>query len=120
VPPRPRVGQAVLKMCVCCHSDGTDVSQLPTTLSLHKGQNAEMNCTHNKGLAFRDMYWYRQRPGENIELIVYTSVGLDPDYGKFDKNKFGAVKKEATSGFFTVKNLEAEDSGVCTKTLATK
>ncbi|KAL4570953.1 hypothetical protein GN956_G27267, partial [Arapaima gigas] len=58
------------------------------------------------------MYWYRQRPGENMQLVVFTSVGLEPEFGNFDKTKYEVVKKEAAHGSLTVKNAQAEDGGV--------
>ncbi|KAL4553836.1 T cell receptor beta chain VDJC, partial [Arapaima gigas] len=49
------------------------------------------------------MYWYRQRPGENMQLIVFTSVGLEPQFGNVDKTKYEVVKEEAAHGSLTVK-----------------
>ena len=46
-------------------------------------------------------------------LIVFTSVGLQPDYGDLSNTKCSSVKSVAQNGAFTVKDLTPEDSGLC-------
>uniref|UniRef100_A0A4W4E5P0 Immunoglobulin V-set domain-containing protein n=1 Tax=Electrophorus electricus TaxID=8005 RepID=A0A4W4E5P0_ELEEL len=77
------------------------VKQSHSVLWAEKGNSAEMNCSHNKGASYYQMYWYRQHQGEAMELIVYTIATSSPDFGSFDKNKFSAVKKNTESGSFT-------------------
>ena len=45
-------------------------------------------------------------------LVVFTSVGLQPDYGDLSKTEYSAVKSVAQNGAFTVKDLTPEDSGL--------
>ena len=79
-----------------------------------QGDNATMSCTHTKGVAYYQMYWYRQLPGETMELVVFTTpMNIDnPDFGEFGKDKFSATKPDAESGTFTVKNLQPGDKGL--------
>lgn len=58
------------------------------------------------------MYWYRQLPGKGMKQVVYTSSYSRPDYGDFSEDKYPIVKAVAESGSFTVKKLEAGDSGM--------
>uniref|UniRef100_A0A3P8SB09 Ig-like domain-containing protein n=1 Tax=Amphiprion percula TaxID=161767 RepID=A0A3P8SB09_AMPPE len=58
------------------------------------------------------MYWYRQRPGETMSLIVYTVYGGQPDYGGASQTKYTASKEKIDYGALTVKDLQPEDSGV--------
>ncbi|TDG99142.1 hypothetical protein EPR50_G00208350 [Perca flavescens] len=65
-----------------------------------------MNCSHNKDISHNQMYWYRQRPGETMTLVVYTVVGGQPDYGGAPQTKYSAIKE------ITEKDLQLEDSAV--------
>ncbi|KAF1374491.1 hypothetical protein PFLUV_G00229650 [Perca fluviatilis] len=71
-----------------------------------------MNCSHNKDISHNQMYWYRQRPGETMTLVVYTAVGGQPDYGGAPQTKYSAIKENSESGALTVKDLQLEDSAV--------
>ncbi|CAB1335684.1 unnamed protein product, partial [Coregonus sp. 'balchen'] len=46
---------------------GSEVTQTPTILWGLKDSDAQMNCSHTKGVNYYQMYWYRQRPGEGIK-----------------------------------------------------
>ncbi|KAK9960005.1 hypothetical protein ABG768_010086 [Culter alburnus] len=91
---------------------GDDVVQEPKILWEPKGSSAYMNCTHYKEISYQQMYWYRQRPGETMRLIVLTIAGSDPDFGDVDKDKFEAHKSVADRGSLVVKDLEPEDSAI--------
>jgi len=71
-----------------------------------------MNCTHTKGAAYYQMYWYRQRTGETMRLIVFTMANSKPEFGEVDENKFEAHKSVAESGSLTVKDLEPGDGAI--------
>ncbi|KAK9960006.1 hypothetical protein ABG768_010087 [Culter alburnus] len=71
-----------------------------------------LHCSKGCCLLQYVMYWYRQRPGETMRLIVITSAGSDPDFGDIDKDKFEPDKRNAESGSLMVKNLEPEDSAI--------
>ena len=88
-----------------------DVTQNPQIRWSYVSESAEMNCSHNKDAGHNQMYWYRQRPGESMTLIVYTVFGGQADY-KGAPNKYSAVKDNTQSGALTVKELKLEDSAV--------
>ncbi|XP_042356676.1 uncharacterized protein LOC121953577 [Plectropomus leopardus] len=93
-------------------TDGNDVTQTDI-LWADEGNEATMNCSHTKGADFFQMYWYRQLPGQTMNLIVFTRSGIeDHDFGKLSKEKFAATKPDVETGTFTVKNLEPEDKGL--------
>lgn len=72
-----------------------------------------MNCSHTKGSGYYQMYWYRQLPGEGMKQVAFTTSNSKPEYsGDFSEDKFSAKKTVAESGSFTVKKLEAGDSGM--------
>ncbi len=78
-----------------------------------KGSSVQLNCTHKKDSTFIQMYWYRQRPGQTMTLIVFTSTYMSsPDYGDSDTNKFPVIKTDAESGSLTVNNVKSDDSAV--------
>uniref|UniRef100_A0A3Q4GP59 Ig-like domain-containing protein n=1 Tax=Neolamprologus brichardi TaxID=32507 RepID=A0A3Q4GP59_NEOBR len=89
-------------------------------LHLYSNQNcwrflnkaAEMNCSHSKDIRYTQMYWYIQRPGETMRLIVYTAFRGNPDYGGAPENKYSAIKEAIENGALTVNNLQQNDSGV--------
>uniref|UniRef100_A0A3Q1JFT8 Ig-like domain-containing protein n=1 Tax=Anabas testudineus TaxID=64144 RepID=A0A3Q1JFT8_ANATE len=89
---------------------GSDVTQT-SILWKNKGDGATMNCSHTKDINFYQMYWYRQLPGETMELIVFTTT-TSKDFGKLSQDKFSASKPDARTGTFTVKNLESGDKGL--------
>ena len=92
-------------------TDGSDVTQMPALLK-NRGEDATMNCSHTKDQNHYQMCWYRQLPEETMTLIVFTSLGIDNDFGNFSKEKFAAAKPDANTGSFTVKNLEPGDEGL--------
>uniref|UniRef100_A0A665W4Q5 Ig-like domain-containing protein n=1 Tax=Echeneis naucrates TaxID=173247 RepID=A0A665W4Q5_ECHNA len=77
------------------------VTQHPEIRWEYVSKSTEMNCSHNKDAGHNQMYWYRQRPGETMKLIVYTLFGGQPDYGKAPENKYAAVKESIESGTLT-------------------
>ncbi|GLD47689.1 immunoglobulin iota chain-like protein [Lates japonicus] len=99
-------------LCVVGLSDGNDVTQTPLLWST-EGQSATMNCSHTKGSTYRQMYWYRQLPGETMKQIVYTTAYSPHEYQSgFSEDKFPAKKNDAETGSLTVKELLHNDSGV--------
>uniref|UniRef100_A0A4W6CMR8 Ig-like domain-containing protein n=1 Tax=Lates calcarifer TaxID=8187 RepID=A0A4W6CMR8_LATCA len=93
-------------------SDGNDVNQTPLLWST-ESQSATMNCSHTKGSSYRQMYWYRQLPGETMKQIVYTTAYSPHEYQSgFSEDKFPAKKNDAETGSLTVKKLLHNDSGV--------
>uniref|UniRef100_A0AAQ6IE82 Ig-like domain-containing protein n=1 Tax=Anabas testudineus TaxID=64144 RepID=A0AAQ6IE82_ANATE len=92
---------------------GSDVTQT-SILWKNNGEDATMNCSHTKDIDYIQMYWYRQLPGEMMELIVFTTTTnkLKHDFGKFSQDKFSATKPDVYNGTFTVKNLESGDRGL--------
>ena len=98
-----------------CHTGSAaenDVTQTPGILWKHHGDSAEMNCSHTKGAGYNQMYWYRQRQGETMSLVVFTSLGVTNDFGDIDKSKYSTVKTEADKGSLTVISVESDDSGI--------
>ncbi|MED6261282.1 hypothetical protein ATANTOWER_003110 [Ataeniobius toweri] len=89
-----------------------DVTQQPEIRWSSAAQSAEMNCSHSRDKGHNQMYWYRQRPGETMTLIVYTVFGGQPDYGGNPQTKYSAIKNTIETGALTVKDLEPDDSGV--------
>ncbi|XP_014848963.1 PREDICTED: immunoglobulin iota chain-like [Poecilia mexicana] len=89
-----------------------DVIQDPTISWSFKSKSAEMKCSHKNLITHTQMYWYRQRPGETMTLIVYTAFGGQPDYGENLQSKYSAVKDSIEAGALTVKDLQPDDSGV--------
>ncbi|KAF7652112.1 hypothetical protein LDENG_00101620 [Lucifuga dentata] len=70
-----------------------DVIQEPEISWKLASMSADMNCSHKRDAAHTQMYWYKQRPGEPMTLIVYTAVGAKQDYGGgVSPDKYSAVK----------------------------
>uniref|UniRef100_A0A8C6S533 Ig-like domain-containing protein n=1 Tax=Neogobius melanostomus TaxID=47308 RepID=A0A8C6S533_9GOBI len=78
-----------------------------------EGENATMHCSHTYGALYYQMYWYRQRPGENVRQIVFITPDTSPDFeSDFKTKRFGATKLNFESGTLTVGELQPGDSGV--------
>ncbi|KAF5891693.1 immunoglobulin iota chain-like [Clarias magur] len=88
-----------------------DVTQSNAFL-VEMGKSATIDCSHTKGLAYDQMYWFRQYHGESMELIVYTTSYGTKDFGKFKQSKFSANQTVAQSGSFTVNDVDYSDSAV--------
>ncbi|KAF3845328.1 hypothetical protein F7725_008491 [Dissostichus mawsoni] len=103
----------VVLLWITSLTDGSDVTQTDILWET-QGDNATMSCTHTKDASHFQMYWYRQLPGETMELIVFTRSGVKHhDFGEFSsKDKFSATKPDAESGTFTVKDLQPGDKGL--------
>uniref|UniRef100_A0A3Q3KT74 Ig-like domain-containing protein n=1 Tax=Mastacembelus armatus TaxID=205130 RepID=A0A3Q3KT74_9TELE len=86
------------------------VYQTPAVLYHKPGEKAQITCFHNAG--HNQMYWYRQRPGETMTLIVYTVFGGQPDYGGAAPTKYSAIKDSIYNGSLTITDLLPEDNGV--------
>uniref|UniRef100_A0A672MZF6 Ig-like domain-containing protein n=1 Tax=Sinocyclocheilus grahami TaxID=75366 RepID=A0A672MZF6_SINGR len=94
----------------------SDVSQVPSVLMAVNGSSVQLNCTHKKDSSFVQMYWYRQRPGQTMTLIVFTStLSSKHDYADSDPNKFPAIKTVPESGSLTVNSVESDDKFVSTQ-----
>ncbi|KAG7220800.1 hypothetical protein INR49_031457 [Caranx melampygus] len=99
-------------LCVAGLTDGSDVIQSPLVWK-YEGQSAKLTSSHTKGSTYREMYWYRQLPGEGMKQIVYTTSYTAHDYGSgFTKDKFPAEKNDSETGSLTVKELQRNDSAV--------
>lgn len=93
-------------------TDGSDVTQTPQ-LWRNKSQSATMHCSHTKGGSYFQMYWYRQRPGQTMEEIVFTTLTPPHQYQSgFSKERYPAEKKDAETGSLTVKTLLPDDSAI--------
>ena len=88
------------------------VSQTPAMLLRKRGHLAQMDCIHDHGGQYYDMYWYRQLPWESMRLMAYTAPFSKPDFGIYNEKNFSANKTAAESGSFTVKDAAPGDSGV--------
>ncbi|XP_032356657.1 uncharacterized protein LOC116670300 isoform X2 [Etheostoma spectabile] len=93
-------------------SDGSDVTQTDILWG-KKDDTATINCSHTKDSTYRQMYWYRQLPGESMKQIVFTTAFSKHEYESgFSVEKFPATKSDALTGSLTVEKLPPEDSGV--------
>ena len=98
-----------------CHTGSAaenDVTQTPGILWKHHGDSAEMNCSHTKDATYNQMYWYRQRQGETMSLVVFTTLGGREQFGDFNKSEYSTVKTEADKGSLTVTSVKSDDSGI--------
>uniref|UniRef100_A0A3Q4GNY0 Immunoglobulin V-set domain-containing protein n=1 Tax=Neolamprologus brichardi TaxID=32507 RepID=A0A3Q4GNY0_NEOBR len=86
-----------------CLIDAKDVTQTPM-LWEQQGNNATMDCSHTKDASYFQMYWYRQLPGQNMELIGYPNPENDVK-GKISFN--GNARKHSN---LTISNVSVTDS----------
>uniref|UniRef100_A0A8C1P864 Ig-like domain-containing protein n=1 Tax=Cyprinus carpio TaxID=7962 RepID=A0A8C1P864_CYPCA len=106
--------RAIITLILLLHSTvgGDGVVQEPKIIWETKNGSASLNCSHNKGSSYYQMYWYRQRPGETMRLIVFTMTNSKPEFGDVDEKKFEAQKSVPESGSLKVNHLEPDDSGI--------
>uniref|UniRef100_A0A9J7ZXG8 Ig-like domain-containing protein n=1 Tax=Cyprinus carpio carpio TaxID=630221 RepID=A0A9J7ZXG8_CYPCA len=92
---------------------GKTVQQTPDKLIKNQDESAVLNCTHKKDYSFNQMYWYQQRPGQTMTLIMFTSsLNSKHGYSDSDPNEFPVIKTVPESGSLTVNNVESDDSAV--------
>lgn len=68
-----------------------------------------LQCTQI-GSSYNGMYWFRQRPSESLEPIVFYYVNLGTLEDRFQQ-KVSAIRKD-NSLDLTVKELQSTDSGI--------
>ena len=98
-----------------CHTGSAaenDVTQTPRILWKHDGDSAEMNCSHTKDATYNQMYWYRQRQGETMSLVVFTTSYGTEEFGDIDKTKYSTDKTVPERGSLTVTSVKSDDSGI--------
>ncbi|KAL7862351.1 hypothetical protein SRHO_G00137920 [Serrasalmus rhombeus] len=54
-------------------AEAKDVIQ-PNVIWAEKGRSATIHCKHTKGVDYNQMYWFHQRQGESMKLIVLTAT----------------------------------------------
>lgn len=74
-----------------------------------KGENVTLQCSQ-LNTNYNGMYWFRQRPSESLELIVYYYANMGTLEDKF-KQKVSA-KKHSHSLDLTIKEVQSTDSAV--------
>ncbi|KAI4898446.1 hypothetical protein NFI96_000502 [Prochilodus magdalenae] len=105
-------GDAALYFCAVSKGDESGVFQAPDIIWGSAGSSVEMNCSHEKDISHRQMYWFKQAPGEGMTPIAFTFVGGEPDYGDLSKDKYEAVKTDVENGSLRVKNLGSGDAAL--------
>ena len=98
-----------------CHTGSAaenDVTQTPEILWKHHGDSAEMNCSHTKGAQYFQMYWYRQRQGETMSLVVFTTSYSKEEFGDIKSSNYSTVKTVPERGSLTVTSVKSDDSGI--------
>ncbi len=88
------------------------MTQHPEISWSYVSKSAEMTCSHKKDISHSQMYWFKQRPGETMTLIVYTVFEGQPDYGRVPQTKYSATREKIETGALTVTDLQLNDSGV--------
>uniref|UniRef100_A0A8C9R765 Ig-like domain-containing protein n=1 Tax=Scleropages formosus TaxID=113540 RepID=A0A8C9R765_SCLFO len=88
--------------------EGHAVVQSPD-LFVERGLNVTLTCSQNK-TDFNSMYWFRQRPGQALKLVVYSYVQMENMEEEF-KSRFSA-KRIDTSLSLTLHHLQVADSAV--------
>ncbi|KAG9336779.1 hypothetical protein JZ751_003127 [Albula glossodonta] len=73
----------VVYFCAACKEN--PVILTPSILWGHTQSSAQMNCSHSLGATYFQMYWYKQRPPEGIQLIVFTSTASKPEFGNLGR-----------------------------------
>uniref|UniRef100_A0A803JPU7 Ig-like domain-containing protein n=1 Tax=Xenopus tropicalis TaxID=8364 RepID=A0A803JPU7_XENTR len=51
---------------------GINVDQNPKLLAVRAGSPVRLRCRHSDS-SYIPMFWYRQRPGEGLKLMVYSA-----------------------------------------------
>ena len=90
-----------------------DVTQYPEISWRNASKSVEMYCRNGQGgPSIFNMYWYKQRPGESMRLIVYTIRETKIVYMGSNEGKYSTKKNLTGSVSLTVNNLLPEDSGM--------
>uniref|UniRef100_A0A8C6SX86 Ig-like domain-containing protein n=1 Tax=Neogobius melanostomus TaxID=47308 RepID=A0A8C6SX86_9GOBI len=78
-----------------------------------EGENATIKCSQTHGVFYYQMYWYRQRAGENMRQIVFTMISNPPEFEA--DLRMGDLKLQSPtleSGTLTVGEVAPGDTGV--------
>lgn len=76
------------------------------------GEPVTFACILPKALVRRQMYWYKQSPGENLNMVAMTGNLLEPEYGAdFSASRF-QINEDEDSSNLTVLETIAGDEGM--------
>uniref|UniRef100_A0A8C4NI53 Ig-like domain-containing protein n=1 Tax=Dicentrarchus labrax TaxID=13489 RepID=A0A8C4NI53_DICLA len=100
--------------------DGSDVTQ-NETLWKYKGDRAILDCRHTKDANYRQMYWYRQLPGETMKLIddVKGKISFDGNGQKYSNLNISSLSLNDSGVYFCAasRHSASDSPQVNTKTL---
>ncbi|XP_063289889.1 uncharacterized protein LOC134574711 [Pelobates fuscus] len=91
---------------------GVVITQTPRLLLKTPGSSAEMKC-HQNDESYIDMFWYQQKPGEGLKLMIYS-----PEANKIQKmeNVFESgwelERNDIQNSVLRLKSAEIQDSAV--------
>ncbi|KAL7872930.1 hypothetical protein AOLI_G00120010 [Acnodon oligacanthus] len=80
-----------------------DVIQ-PSVIWAETGRSATVDCRHTKGVDYNQMYWFHQRQGESMKLIVFTATYIK-------QSEFGEVEMFSTTQIFIILTVLHSVSG---------
>lgn len=109
-PPKMKLDSTILQTIILyfLFFPGFSIIQSPD-LSARQGQNVTLEC-RQLDTSYNAMYWFRQRPSESLEFIVYFYVNNQQLEEKL-KQKVSA-RKHGKSLDLTVTDLQSTDSAV--------
>uniref|UniRef100_A0A5F9DG44 Ig-like domain-containing protein n=1 Tax=Oryctolagus cuniculus TaxID=9986 RepID=A0A5F9DG44_RABIT len=89
-------------------SQGGNVEQHPSTLSVQEGDSSVINCTYSD--SFSDYFpWYKQEPGQGLQLIIDIRSNLEK---KQDQRLTVSLNKAAKHVSLHIAATQPGDSAV--------
>ncbi|KAJ8340689.1 hypothetical protein SKAU_G00353220 [Synaphobranchus kaupii] len=95
-----------------CSVQGFDVFQTPEEVFSLPGSEAVLSCSHSD-LSASAMYWFQQRKGQEIKLMVYSVVGSNAQFEKdFKEERYTFERPDIKNGALKIKAVESVDTAL--------
>ncbi|MEE6487001.1 hypothetical protein FKM82_014759 [Ascaphus truei] len=94
--------------CLC---QGVVVTQNEKLTMVTAGNSVNLHCQHNDE-SYYYMFWYQQKPGEGLEIMVYSTDVKAGDMEEKFKARWSLNRTHILNSTLRLKSAESQDAAV--------
>ncbi|MEE6487002.1 hypothetical protein FKM82_014760, partial [Ascaphus truei] len=94
--------------CLCY---GVQVTQEQKLLIVQTGKTVNLHCQQNDS-SYHKMFWYQQKPGEGLELMVYSVDEASGDMEEKFKARWSLNRTHLLNSTLCLTSAESQDAAV--------